>query len=135
MRLNTASIETNRLVVTGHCSFEILEAVAAATSKASVGWVDFASNPSANLEQLEQSVFERPGHRQPFGHRGAVVLDKRFAILRFGAEVSASSRARARLASARRRGSSAASMTSKTWAPDIARLIASSMITPTVWPS
>jgi hypothetical protein len=78
--------------------FQILEAVAAATSKASVGWVDFASNPSANLEQLEQSVFELSRVIANLSAiDGAVVLDKRFAILGFGAEVSAELPAPARV--------------------------------------
>ncbi len=38
--------------------FQILERVAAATSKSSVGWSDFALDASPGLERLEQSVFE-----------------------------------------------------------------------------
>jgi hypothetical protein len=70
--------------------FRILEAVAAATSKASVGWMDFASDASANLERLEQSVFELSrliGNLTAVD--GAVVLDKRLGLVGFGAEVSA----------------------------------------------
>jgi sensor domain DACNV-containing protein len=70
--------------------FQILEAVAAATSKASVGWSDFASDASASLEQLEQAVFEWSRVIANLtAIDGAVVLDKRFGLLGFGAEVSA----------------------------------------------
>jgi hypothetical protein len=68
----------------------ILEAVAAATSKPSVGWLDFASNSSADLENLEQAVFEWSRVIANLAAiDGAVVLDKRFDLLGFGAEVSA----------------------------------------------
>ena len=70
--------------------FQILEAVAATTAKETVGWLDFASNQSAHFEQLEQAVFE---HSRVLANLtaidGALVLDKRFAVLGFGAEVSA----------------------------------------------
>ena len=70
--------------------FQILEAVATTTAKDSVGWLDFASNQSAHFEQLEQAVFE---HSRVLANLtaidGALVLDKRFAVLGFGAEVSA----------------------------------------------
>jgi hypothetical protein len=70
--------------------FKILEAVAAATSKASVGWSDFASDESANLENLEQAVFELSRVIANLtAIDGAVVLDKRFGLVGFGAEVSA----------------------------------------------
>jgi hypothetical protein len=69
---------------------QILEAVAATTSKASVGWSDFASDPSAHLEKLEQAVFELSRVLANLtAIDGAVVLDKRFGLLGFGAEVSA----------------------------------------------
>jgi len=69
---------------------QILEAVAADTSKASGGWSDFASNTSARLEQLEQAVFELSRVIANLSAiDGAVVLDKRFRLLGFGAEVSA----------------------------------------------
>ncbi|HET6283946.1 MAG TPA: hypothetical protein VFH73_23525, partial [Polyangia bacterium] len=69
--------------------FEILEAVAAATSKASVGWSDFALDSSPGLEKLEQSVFEMSRIIANLtAIDGAVVLDKRFDLLGFGAEVS-----------------------------------------------
>jgi sensor domain DACNV-containing protein len=69
---------------------DILEAVAKATSNASVGWADFASNQSAELETLEQAVFEWSRVIANLtAIDGAVVLDKRFALIGFGAEVSA----------------------------------------------
>jgi hypothetical protein len=70
--------------------FQILEGVAASTTKASVGWSDFATNGSVELERLEQSVFELSrliGNLTAVD--GAVVLDKRLGLLGFGAEVSA----------------------------------------------
>ena len=70
--------------------FQILEAVAATTSKDSVGWLDFASNPSARFEELEQAVFEQSRVLANLSAiDGALVLDKRFGVLGFGAEVSA----------------------------------------------
>jgi len=70
--------------------FQILEAVAATTSKDSVGWLDFASNQSARFEELEQAVFEQSRVLANLtAIDGALVLDKRFGILGFGAEVSA----------------------------------------------
>ncbi|HKO93523.1 MAG TPA: hypothetical protein VJU61_20355, partial [Polyangiaceae bacterium] len=70
--------------------FQILERLADASTAATVGWSDFALDQSADLERLEQSVFELS--RVIAGLAaidGAVVLDKRFSILGFGAEVSA----------------------------------------------
>ncbi len=71
-------------------SQKILDAVASATPEASVGRADFASSASANLEELEQAVFEwsRVIANLAAGD-GAVVLDKRFGLVGFGAEVSA----------------------------------------------
>jgi hypothetical protein len=70
--------------------FQILERVAASTTKTSVGWSDFATNPSAEMEKLEQSVFEWSRIIANLtAVDGAVVLDKRFGLLGFGAEVSA----------------------------------------------
>ena len=69
---------------------DILEAVARTTSNASVGWADFASNQSAELETLEQAVFEWSRVIANLtAIDGAVVLDKRFALIGFGTEVSA----------------------------------------------
>jgi hypothetical protein len=70
--------------------FQILEAVAAATSKTTVGWSDFATDVSPNLEKLEHAVFEWSRVIANLtAIDGAVVLDKRFGLLGFGAEVSA----------------------------------------------
>jgi hypothetical protein len=69
---------------------EILEAVAATTTKSLVGWADFAADSSPNLERLEQSIFEMSRLIANLSFiDGAVVLDKRFALVGFGAEVSA----------------------------------------------
>ncbi len=68
----------------------LLDRLAAGTTKVSVGWTDFATDLSPELEALEQSIFEVS--RLIAGLAaidGAVVLDKRFEILGFGAEVSA----------------------------------------------
>jgi hypothetical protein len=70
--------------------FQILRAIAAATSKASIGWADFVSSASAELEELEQAVFEWSRVIANLAAiDGAVVLDKRFGLIGFGAEVSA----------------------------------------------
>ncbi|MDB4971778.1 MAG: hypothetical protein JWN48_119 [Myxococcaceae bacterium] len=70
--------------------FQILEAVSATTSKSSVGWSDFASDDSTTLERLEQAVFELSRLIANLtAIDGAVVLDKQFGLLGFGAEVSA----------------------------------------------
>jgi len=70
--------------------FQIVEAVASVTAKDSVGWLDFASNQSVRFEELEQALFE---HSRVLANLtaidGALVLDKRFDVLGFGAEVSA----------------------------------------------
>lgn len=69
---------------------QILEQVAGATSKSSVGWSDFAGDSSHDLEKLEESLFE--WSRLIAGLAaidGAVVLDKRFTLVGYGAEVSA----------------------------------------------
>ncbi|MET0595309.1 MAG: putative sensor domain DACNV-containing protein [Polyangiaceae bacterium] len=69
---------------------EILERVAAATSKAAVEWVDFALDASPDLERLEQAVFEWSRVVANLtAIDGAVVLDKSLAVIGFGAEVSA----------------------------------------------
>jgi hypothetical protein len=69
---------------------QILDHVAAATSKASVGWADFALDQRPELEKLEQSVFELSRLIANLAAiDGAVVLDKRLGLLGFGAEVSA----------------------------------------------
>ena len=69
---------------------EILEKVSASTSKATVDWSDFALDASQELERLERSVFELSKvFANLTGIDGAVVLDKSFGLLGFGAEVSA----------------------------------------------
>jgi hypothetical protein len=70
--------------------FQILERVAAATSKATVEWSDFALDSSPDLERLERSVFELSRLVANLtAIDGAVVIDKRLGLLGFGAEVSA----------------------------------------------
>jgi hypothetical protein len=69
---------------------QLLRDLAASVSLASVGWEDFVSDGSPHLERLEQSIFE--WSRLVAGLTatdGAVVLDKRFGVIGFGAEVSA----------------------------------------------
>lgn len=69
--------------------FRILDRVAAGTTNASVDWSDFERDTNPDLEKLEQSVFELSRVIASLAAiDGAVVLDKRFAILGFGAEVS-----------------------------------------------
>lgn len=68
----------------------LLDRLAAGTTKVSVGWTDFATDISPELETLEQSIFEVSRLIAGLASiDGAVVLDKRFEILGFGAEVSA----------------------------------------------
>ncbi|HMI84451.1 MAG TPA: hypothetical protein VK550_10180 [Polyangiaceae bacterium] len=70
--------------------FQILERVAAATSKATVEWSDFALDASPDLERFERAVFEWSRVIANLtAIDGAVVLDKRMGLLGFGAEVSA----------------------------------------------
>jgi hypothetical protein len=70
--------------------FQILERVAAATSKATVEWSDFAMDSSPDLERLEQAVFEWSRVAANLtAIDGALVVDKRLGLLGFGAEVSA----------------------------------------------
>jgi hypothetical protein len=67
----------------------LLDRLAAGTTNPSVDWSDFARDTNPDLAALEQSIFEIS--RVIAGLAaidGAVVLDKRFAILGFGAEVS-----------------------------------------------
>ena len=69
---------------------KILEQVAGATSKSSVGWSDFARDSSHDLEKLEESVFEWSRLIASLAAiDGAVVLDKQFGIVGYGTEVSA----------------------------------------------
>src|SRR5262249_51461873 len=68
---------------------QILERVAAATSKATVEWADFAADVSPDLQRLEAAVFELSrAIANLTAIDGAVVLDKRLGLLGFGAEVS-----------------------------------------------
>jgi len=77
---------------------QILERVAAATSKATVEWSDFALDSSADLERLERAVFEWSRVVANLtAVDGAVVVDKRFGLLGYGAEVSAELPAPARV--------------------------------------
>jgi hypothetical protein len=70
--------------------FRILENLASNSVKPSVDWSDFALDSSQQLEQLEQAVFEWSRVLSSLSAvDGAVVLDKRFGLLGFGAEVSA----------------------------------------------
>ena len=69
--------------------FQILDRLAAGTTNATVDWSDFARDSSPDLEKLEQSIFEMSRVIASLAAiDGAVVLDKRFGILGFGAEVS-----------------------------------------------
>jgi len=69
---------------------QILERVAAATSKPTVQWLDFALDSSPDLERLESAVFELSRVIANLtAIDGAVVLDKRLGLLGYGAEVSA----------------------------------------------
>jgi hypothetical protein len=69
---------------------QILDTVAAEASSPSVGWSDFALNPSPRLERLEQAVFELGRVLANLAAvDGAVVIDKRLGLVGFGAEVSA----------------------------------------------
>jgi hypothetical protein len=67
-----------------------LEALADSTTKPLVGWAEFATSSNAHLERLEQAIFEWSRVIANLAAiDGAVVLDKRFALLGFGVEVSA----------------------------------------------
>lgn len=68
----------------------LLEALADSTEKPSIDWTDFVTSASADLERLEQAVFEWSRVVANLAAiDGAVVLDKRFGLVGFGAEVSA----------------------------------------------
>jgi hypothetical protein len=68
---------------------QILDRIAAGTTNASVNWSDFVRDPNPDLEKLEQAVFEMSRVIASLSAiDGAVVLDKQFAILGFGAEVA-----------------------------------------------
>jgi hypothetical protein len=68
----------------------LLEALANSTEKPSIDWTDFVTSASTDLEHLEQAVFEWSRVIASLAAiDGAVVLDKRFGVIGFGAEVSA----------------------------------------------
>jgi DisA bacterial checkpoint controller nucleotide-binding len=68
----------------------ILQAVAERTTKPSVGWADFAAGDDVRFAELEGEVFELSRVVANLtAIDGALVLDKRFGLLGFGAEVSA----------------------------------------------
>lgn len=68
----------------------ILQTVAGTTTKPTVGWLDFASSDDARFADLEAEVFELSRVMANLtAIDGALVLDKRFGVLGFGAEVSA----------------------------------------------
>ncbi len=67
----------------------LLAAVAAATTKPSIGWADFVANDSVELADLEKALFEwSRAVANLAAIDGAVVVDKRFGVIGFGAEVS-----------------------------------------------
>ena len=69
---------------------ELLDRLANRTTKPSVGWSDFASDESPDLEKLERAIFEQSRLLASLTYiDGAAVLDKRFRLVGFGAEVSA----------------------------------------------
>jgi len=69
--------------------FQLLDTLAARTTNASVDWADFARDTSPDLEKAEQAIFEMSRVVAALAEiDGAVVLDKRFTLLGFGAEVS-----------------------------------------------
>ncbi len=67
----------------------LLQAVAAAAAKPSIGWSDFVANDSKELAELEKDVFEwSRAIANLAATDGAVVVDKRFGLVGFAAEVS-----------------------------------------------
>jgi hypothetical protein len=72
--------------------FRLLDRVAAGTTNATVDWSDFERDSNPDLEHLEQSIFEMSRVIAGFtAIDGAVVLDKRLAIIGFGVEVGGES--------------------------------------------
>lgn len=68
---------------------QLLDRLAASTTNPQVGWSDFARDTSPELERLEQSIFEISRVLAGLAAiDGAVVLDKRWSVIGFGAEVS-----------------------------------------------
>ena len=69
--------------------FQLLDRLAAGTTNASVDWADIAADTSPDLEKLEQAIIEMSRVISGLASiDGAVLLDKRFAVLGFGVEVS-----------------------------------------------
>lgn len=69
--------------------FQLLDRLAAGTTNPLVDWSDFAGDASPEMEKLEQSIFEISRVFAGLAAiDGAVVLDKRWSVLGFGAEVS-----------------------------------------------
>jgi hypothetical protein len=69
--------------------FQILARLAAGTTSPVVDWQDYARDTNPDLEKLEQGVFEMSRVIASLAAiDGAVVLDKRFAVLGFGGEVA-----------------------------------------------
>lgn len=69
--------------------FRLLDELAASTTNAQVDWSDFARDTSPELAKLEQAIFEMSRLFAGLAAiDGAVVLDKRWAVIGFGAEVS-----------------------------------------------
>lgn len=67
----------------------ILDQVTATSAKPTIEWSDFATSDSPELARLEQSVFEWSRLVANLAAiDGAVVLDKSFSLVGFGAEVS-----------------------------------------------
>jgi hypothetical protein len=68
----------------------LLADLAARSPKPEVGWADFEADGSSSVGRLEQAVFELSRLMANLSATdGALVLDKRFGLLGFGAEVSA----------------------------------------------
>lgn len=68
---------------------DLLEALADSSNKPEIDWSDFLDNRSAELAQLENAVFEWSRVVANLAAiDGAVLVDKRFALIGFGAEVS-----------------------------------------------
>jgi hypothetical protein len=77
---------------------EILEGLAATTTESVVGWEEFAADSSPHVARVEQAIFELSRLIANLTSiDGAVVLDKRFGLIGFGAEVSAELPAPARV--------------------------------------
>jgi hypothetical protein len=76
----------------------LLDALAESTTEPTIGWEDFAANTSVEVEKLERAVFEWSRVVANLAAvDGAVLLDRRFALIGFGAEVSPESASPAQL--------------------------------------